>query len=45
MGFLQVSSDTAARLIYEASTHRIAPDFFATQEAAIADIRRCAELT
>ena len=32
----------AARLIYEASTGRMAPDFFASTEVAIADIRRCA---
>ena len=38
-------TENAARLIYEASTGRIAPDFYATQEDAIADIRRCAELT
>ena len=32
----------AARLIYEASTGRIAPYFYAKNEDAIADIRRCA---
>ena len=42
---VSLGTESAARLIYEASTRRIAPDFFATQEAAIADIRRCAELT
>ena len=42
---VSLGTETAARLIYEASTGRIAPDFFATQEDAIADIRRCAELT
>ena len=37
-----VGPETAARLIYEASTGRIAPDFYASNEDAIADIRRCA---
>jgi hypothetical protein len=37
-----LGSETAGRLIYEASTGRMAPDFFASNEAAIADIRRCA---
>ena len=37
-------TETAARLIYEASTGRIAPNFYATQEDAVADIRRCAAL-
>jgi hypothetical protein len=38
-----VGSEVAGRLIYEASTGRIAPDFFASNEEAMADIRRCAE--
>jgi hypothetical protein len=37
-----VGSEAAGRLIYEASTKRIAPDFFASDDEAIADIRRCA---
>ena len=37
-----VGPETAGRLIYEASTGRIAPDFYASNEDAIADIRRCA---
>ena len=37
-----VGPETAARLIYEASTGRIAPDVYASNEDAIADIRRCA---
>ena len=37
-----VGPETAARLIYEASTGRAAPDFYASNEDAIADIRRCA---
>ena len=39
-----VGSEMAGRMIYEASTGRIAPDFYASTEDAIADIRRCAEL-
>ena len=34
--------ETAGRLIYEASTGRPAPDFFASNAEALADIRRCA---
>ncbi len=37
-----LGSEFAGRLIYEASTGRPAPDFFAGNEAALADIRRCA---
>ena len=37
-----VGPEIAGRLIYEASTGRIAPDFYASNEDAIADIRRCA---
>ena len=37
-----LGSEIAGRRIYEASTGRMAPDFFASNEAAIADIRRCA---
>ena len=37
-----VGPEIAARLIYEASTGRIAPDVYASNEDAIADIRRCA---
>ena len=37
-----VGPEMAGRLIYEASTGRIAPDFYASNEDAIADIRRCA---
>jgi hypothetical protein len=39
-----VGSETAGRLIYEASTGRMAPNFYARTEDAIADIRRCAAL-
>ena len=34
--------ETAGRMIYEASTGRPAPDFFASDSEALADIRRCA---
>ena len=37
-----VGSEIAGRLIYEASTGRIAPDFYASTEEAVDDIRRCA---
>jgi hypothetical protein len=37
-----LGSEAAGRLIYEASTGRVAPDFHASNEAAIADIRHCA---
>ena len=37
-----VGPEIAGRLIYEASTGRIAPDFYASNKGAIADIRRCA---
>ena len=36
-------SEMAGRLIYEASTGRVAPDFFARNKEAIEDIRRCAK--
>ena len=39
-----LGSETAARLIYEASTGRPAPDFYASNAEAIADIKRCAAL-
>lgn len=39
-----VGTEMAGRLIYEASTGRVAPDFYASTEEAIADIKRCAEL-
>ena len=38
----KLGSELAGRLIYEASTGRIAPDFFASNSAAMDDIRRCA---
>ncbi len=38
-----LGAETAGRLIYEASTGRVAPDFFASNADALADIRRCAE--
>lgn len=37
-------SAMAGRLIYEASTGRVAPDFYASNETALADLRRCAAL-
>jgi hypothetical protein len=37
-----LGSAMAGKLIYEASTGRIAPDFHTSNAAAIADIRRCA---
>jgi len=40
----KLGSELAGRYIYEASTGRIAPDFFASNADAIADIRRCAAL-
>jgi DNA-binding transcriptional ArsR family regulator len=40
----KVGSEMAGRLIYEASTGRMAPDFFASNSDALADIRRCAGL-
>jgi hypothetical protein len=40
----EVGPEMAGRLIYEASTGRPAPDFYASNEAAAADIRRCAAL-
>lgn len=39
-----VGPEMAGRMIYESSTGRPAPDFYASNEDAIADIRRCAEL-
>ena len=39
-----IGTEAAGRAIYEASTGRIAPDFYASDKAALADIRRCAEL-
>ena len=38
----ELGSEMAGRLIYEASTGRPAPDFFAGQDSALEDIRRCA---
>lgn len=38
----KVGPEMAGRLIYEASTGRMAPDFFASNADALADIRRCA---
>ena len=37
-----LGSEVAARLIYESSTGRPAPNFYASNSDAIADIRRCA---
>lgn len=37
-----IGSELAGRLIYEASTGRMAPDFYASDEDARADIARCA---
>ncbi|MFY9480257.1 MAG: hypothetical protein WAQ08_21695, partial [Aquabacterium sp.] len=37
-----LGSETAGRLIYEASTGRLAPDFYASNEDALEDLRRCA---
>jgi hypothetical protein len=39
-----VGPEMAGRLIYEASTGRIAPDPYMPNEEALADIRRCAQL-
>jgi len=39
-----IGTEMAGRLIYEASTGRIAPNFYASNDAAIADIRACAAL-
>jgi hypothetical protein len=39
-----VGYEAAGRMIYEASTGRPAPNFYASNEDAIADIRRCAAL-
>jgi hypothetical protein len=36
--------EMAGRLIYEASTGRVAPDPYMSNEEALADIRRCAQL-
>ena len=40
-----IGSEFAGRMIYEASTGRPAPDFFASTSDALEDIRRCAEIT
>jgi hypothetical protein len=37
-----VGPETAARLIHEASTGRMAPDYFCDDATALADIKRCA---
>ena len=39
-----VGTEMAGRLIYEASTGRPAPDFFASNKDALDDIKRCAAL-
>ena len=40
-----VGEEVAARLIYEASTGRVAPNFWARNDDALADIKRCAEVS
>jgi hypothetical protein len=40
-----VGSAAAGRYIYEASTGRPAPDFYATTKSALADIARCAGIS
>lgn len=39
-----LGEDTAAALIYASSTGRQVPDFYASRDAALHDIRRCAAL-
>lgn len=41
---LFASAATVERVLGIASAGRIAPDFYASDKAALADIRRCAEL-